>query len=206
VSTRWSTGDGARGGDYDTRWTQMAAAGESVHGEADLVELLLRDTGGTRVLDAGCGTGRVAIELAARGFAVVGVDADPVMLATARAKAPDLPWVEADLAALDAAPGVSDGPFDLVVLAGNVMIFVDPGTEGAVLAAVRARTAPGGLLVAGFQLGPGRLDLATYDRLAVAADLEPVARFATWARDPFAGGDYAVSVHRARGDAPGGSG
>jgi SAM-dependent methyltransferase len=206
VTTRWSGSDVPRGPDYDARWAHLAAAGESVHGEADLVEALLRETGGTRVLDAGCGTGRVAIELAARGFAVVGVDADPAMLSEVRAKAPGLPWVEADLAALDAAPGAVDGPFDLVVLAGNVMIFVDPGTEGAVLAGVRARTVAGGLLVAGFQLGPGRLALADYDRLAAAVGLEPVARFATWARDPYTGGDYAVSVHRARGDAPGGPG
>lgn len=199
MSTRWSGSDVPRGDDYDARWTQMAAAGESVHGEADLVEACLRAEGGTRVLDAGCGTGRVAIELAARGFAVVGADADPAMLASARAKAPDLPWIEADLAALDAAPGPADGPFDLVVLAGNVMIFVTPGTEGAVLAGLVARLVPGGLLVAGFQLRPGWLTLAEYDRLAAGAGLDPVARFATWAGDPYGGGDYAVSVHRAPG-------
>jgi SAM-dependent methyltransferase len=199
VSTRWTASGGSRGDDYDARWTQMAAAGESVHGEADLVEAWLRAGGGTRVLDAGCGTGRVAIELAARGFAVVGVDADPTMLGAARAKAPSLPWVEADLATLDAAPGAADGPFDLVVLAGNVMIFVDPGTEGAVLAGLAARLVPGGILVAGFQLGPGRLALAEYDRFAAGVGLDPVDRFATWAGDPYDGGDYAVSVHRAPG-------
>ena len=91
MTTRWSGSDVPRGPDYDARWARLAAAGESVHGEADLVEALLRETGGTRVLDAGCGTGRVAIELAARGFAVVGVDADPAMLSEARAKAPGLP-------------------------------------------------------------------------------------------------------------------
>ena len=38
------------------------------------------------MLDAGCGTGRVAIELAARGFSVVGMDLDEAMLDTARAE------------------------------------------------------------------------------------------------------------------------
>lgn len=57
----------------------------------------------TRVLDAGCGTGRVARELAQRGVAVVGVDVDAQMLATARAKAPELVWIEHDLASLDLA-------------------------------------------------------------------------------------------------------
>jgi 2-polyprenyl-3-methyl-5-hydroxy-6-metoxy-1,4-benzoquinol methylase len=53
------------------------------------------------VLDAGCGTGRIARELARRGLAVVGVDLDDVMLATARRKAPDIEWHTADLATVD---------------------------------------------------------------------------------------------------------
>ena len=95
-----------------------------------LVEALLGEFGGTRVLDAGCGTGRVAIELAARGFSVVGVDADNGMLSTARAKAPELEWIEADLS--DLTPRL-DAEFDLVLLAGNVMIFLQPGSEGRVM-------------------------------------------------------------------------
>jgi SAM-dependent methyltransferase len=201
MSTRWSGSDAPRGDDYDARWARLAAAGESVHGEADLVDALLQEHGGTRVLDAGCGTGRVAIELAARGYVAVGVDLDPVMLATARAKAPTLTWIEADLARLDAVaalPGASTGAgFDLVVLAGNVMIFLDPGSEAAVLAALRAQLVEGGLLVAGFQLRPDRLSLAEYDRLTAAAGFVPLARWATWERGPFAEGDYVVSVHRA---------
>ena len=79
---------------YDERWARMAAAGENPHGEADLVCRFDPAT----VLDGGCGTGRVAIELARRGIDVVGVDLDTDMLARARAKAPELTWVEADLA------------------------------------------------------------------------------------------------------------
>ena len=43
---------------------------------------------------------------------------------------------------------------------------------------------------------PGRLDLATYDAHAEAAGLELAERWATWDRQPYAGGNYAVSVHR----------
>ncbi len=68
------------------------------------------------MLDAGCGTGRVGIELASRGFTVTGVDADAGMLAAARRKAPELPWVQADLADLGPEPA---GPFDAVLLAGT---------------------------------------------------------------------------------------
>ncbi|MBM3660632.1 MAG: class I SAM-dependent methyltransferase [Actinobacteria bacterium] len=201
MSTRWSGTDAPRGDEYDARWARLAEAGQSIHGEADLVDALLGEHGGRRVLDAGCGTGRVAIELAARGYDVVGVDLDAGMLNAARAKAPAIAWVEADLAHLDAVTELPAGGggvgFDLVVMAGNVMIFVDPGTEGAVLRRLRDRTVAGGLLVAGFQVRPDRLALDDYDRLAADAGFSPVARFATWDREPYAGGDYAVSVHRA---------
>ncbi len=176
----------------------MAAGGQNIHGEADLVETLLTGPGhslGRSVLDAGCGTGRVAIELARRGFTVAGVDADPEMLATARAKAPELTWLDGDLA--DAAALTDIGPVDLVLLAGNVMVFVEPGTEGRVLANLAGRLAPGGLLVAGFRLHSDGLTLDRYDDLAARAGLRPVARWATWDRRPFDAGDYAVSVHRA---------
>jgi SAM-dependent methyltransferase len=193
VGSRWRESSLPRGGDYDARWNALAEQGQNIHGEADLVEILLREAGASRVLDAGCGTGRVAIELARRGFSVVGVDSDAKMLAVAQTKNPALRWIEADLTDLTAS---LNAEFDLAVLAGNVMIFLDPGTEAAVLHELGGHLAPGGLLVSGFQTRPGRLSFGEYDRLAAAAGFEPVARWATWDREPFAGGNYAVSVHR----------
>ena len=193
MTNRWQRSDAPRGDDYDARWRSLAAAGQNVHGEADLVEALLRESGGASVLDAGCGTGRVAIELADRGLAVTGVDADLGMLGAARAKAPRLRWIEADLADLGA---TLPQRFDLILLAGNVMIFLEPGSEARVLSALAGRLTPDGLLVAGFSIRPRRLPLERYDELAAGAGLVPVARWATWDREPFAGGDYAVSVHR----------
>src|SRR5580692_483525 len=101
-----------------------------MHGEAALVASLAPEPSQS-VLDAGCGTGRVAIELNRRGHVVVGVDVDGAMIGAARAKAPDLIWVQGDLAD----PGLDLGgqTFDVVVMAGNVLIFVRPGTEGQVL-------------------------------------------------------------------------
>jgi SAM-dependent methyltransferase len=180
---------------YDERWETLAAAGQDVHGEADLVDRLVA-VPGARVLDAGCGTGRVAIELSRRGYATKGIDTDADLLARARDKAPALEWIDGDLATLDT--DTAPGPFAAAVLAGNVMIFVAPGTEGRVLGNVAARVGRGGLVVAGFQLS-GRLPLADYDAHAAAAGLAPVARWSTWDRAPFiATSDYVVAVDSKR--------
>jgi SAM-dependent methyltransferase len=196
--TRWEEADVPRGHRYDERFRELEARGVDVHGEATCLEALLRSDRSAepatdapaRVLDAGCGTGRVAIELAARGFDVVGVDLDPVMLDAARLKAPKIEWVLGDLAQLRLRR-----EFDAAVLAGNVMLFVGPGTEADVLARVAAHVVPGGLVVAGFQLS-GRLSLDDFDAAADRAGLDLIARYSTWDLEPFTGGDYAVSVLR----------
>lgn len=185
---RWLRFPGRAHGDaYDSVYDDLAASGHDVHGEATFVQSL----GVRSVLDAGCGTGRVARELARRGLDVVGVDLDPDMLATARRKAPRLDWRLADLETIDLGRS-----FDAVLLAGNVMVFLTPGTEGAVLANLARHLPPGGLLVAGFQIDR-HLELAEYDRLTAAAGLTLAERWATWDCEPFRpSGDYAVSVHR----------
>ena len=172
----------------------MEARGEWVHGEADLVCWFEPGS----VLDAGCGTGRVAIELDRRGVDVVGVDVDERMLAEARDKAPRVPWILGDLCGVTVA-GPGDGAtreFDVVVLAGNVMVFVEIGTEAAVVANMARHLAVGGRIVSGFQLGLTPLTLADYDRFAAAAGLELEHRWTTWDREPYDGGSYAVTVHR----------
>ncbi|MDE0160858.1 MAG: class I SAM-dependent methyltransferase [Acidimicrobiaceae bacterium] len=193
---RWREIGGAdHGGVYDDRWRRMEARGEWVHGEADLVSWF----GPATVLDAGCGTGRVAIELDRRGVGVVGVDLDARMLDEARSKAPHLPWILGDLTDVEiAAPGAADGrrQFDLIVLAGNVMVFVEVGTEAAIVANMARHLGPGGRLVSGFRLGLSPLTFDDYDRFAANAGLELEHRWTTWDRRPFDGGSYAVTVHR----------
>ncbi len=188
VSARWARWRRAIDlADYDARWERMLAEGQATHGEADFVASL----GAHTVFDAGCGTGRVAIELAARGFAVVGVDLDADMVDRARAKAPQLRWLCADLATVDLAT-----TFDVVVMAGNVLLFARPQGRHSIVSNLARHVAAAGSLVAGFSLEPGGYTLEEYDRSCESAGLTLVERWATWERAPFAHGEYAVSVHR----------
>jgi len=184
--SRWldETG-GQRGASYDARFRALAASGVHVHGEADYVAALLPSGS---VLDAGCGTGRVAVELAARGYDVVGVDSDASMLDVARRH--DLPWVLGDLATLDLGR-----TFDLVVCAGNVMVFLAPGTEADVVRRLAAHLVPGGLLVSGWRTD--RMPRSSYDALVAGAGLEQVVRHSTWDGDAWRDdADWCVAVDR----------
>jgi SAM-dependent methyltransferase len=193
VDDRWQKSDVPRGAVYDRRFEDLAAAGMDMHGEAALVDSF----GPGSVLDAGCGTGRVAIELSRRGHRVVGVDVDVAMLESARDKAPDLEWVHGDLAdpTLD-----FGGTFDVVVMAGNVLIFVPEGAEGDVVANAARWLSPGGRLVTGYSLQPDGFGPARHDVLAARAGLALQDRWSTWDRRPYSAGDrYAVAVHRREG-------
>ena len=189
------------GAEYDAPYAEREAAGVDIHGEASLIEALL--TGDFRpktplpysVLDAGCGTGRTAIELAKRGFDAAGTDIDEVMLTQARAKAPDMLWVQGDLATVQL-----KRQFDAIVMAGNVMIYVTPGTEQAVVSNLATHLVPGGLLIASFE-PEGRewsdLSAEKYETLCQNSGLATVFRWSTWDRDLWKPGDnYIVSLHQ----------
>jgi SAM-dependent methyltransferase len=178
---------GFDGREYQARFDALADRGVDVHGEASLVRSLSPES----VLDAGCGTGRVAIELARHGIEVVGVDVDASMIAEARRRAPRLEWVREDLATLDLGRC-----FDVVVLAGNVPLYCPVASRPALVEACAAHVARGGAMVAGFQLDRG-FTLDEYDPACEAAGLTLVDSWATWDGQPFLPArGYAVSVHR----------
>jgi SAM-dependent methyltransferase len=194
--TRWVTDtDDNHSQWYIERFRTMAAEGVDLGGEARLLDAMLPPR--SRVLDAGCGPGRVGAVLHQRGHEVVGVDADPELIAAAREDHPGPEWLVADLAELDLRQlGVAE-PFAGAVLAGNVMAFVAPGTEAAVLTAIAAHLAPAGILVVGFGTDRG-YPLADFDRHAVTAGLNVEHRFATWDLRPWRpSSDFAVTVLRA---------
>ncbi|MDO9457902.1 bifunctional 2-polyprenyl-6-hydroxyphenol methylase/3-demethylubiquinol 3-O-methyltransferase UbiG, partial [Nocardioides sp.] len=168
------------------------------HGEATFVTGLAAPP--ARVLDAGCGTGRVAVRLAELGYEVVGCDVDAAMVDVARADAPGLDWRVADLATLDL--GVpSTVPFDVVLLAGNVVPLLDEGTLEATCVRLAAHVAPGGVVVCGFGTDADHLPegcpVTTVEALVAAtasAGLVERERWGTWARDPWLEEDGYVVV------------
>ncbi|MFF3867584.1 class I SAM-dependent methyltransferase [Micromonospora sp. NPDC001898] len=197
--TRWTTDTGPEHSRwYIDRFRRLAAEGADLAGEARLLDALVPP--GSRILDAGCGTGRVGAALAARGHTVVGVDADPALVEAAGADHPGPRWLVGDLAELDLAAAGEAEPFDAAVVAGNVMAFVAPGTEPEVLRRVAAHLRPDGVVVVGFGTDRG-YPLADFDADAVAAGLRREHRFATWDLRPWRDdADFAVTVLRRPAD------
>ena len=199
--TRWSQVRRLSGDEYAAHFAELARSGRDVHGEASFVTALVSE--GARVLDAGCGTGRVGSRLEELGFSVVGVDVDESMLAVARRTAPQVPWHLADLSRITAADLDGARDFDLVVMAGNVVPLLAEGTLPRTVAALATLLRPGGLVVAGFGLDAEHLPpgcpvtpLEEYDAACDAAGLRLRERWSTWAASPFdAATGYAVSVH-----------
>ena len=181
---------------YAQRWVDMVADGVDIDGEARLVDAMAPR--GARILDVGCGQGRMGIYLHARGHRVTGVDLDPYLIDRAREACPEATWEVADLAD----DGWAAGPFDLAVSAGNVLAFVEPSDRPAVLANLAARIASegegtggaAGRLVVGFGLDRGwtRED---FDAEAERAGLRVEQRWSTWDLRPFTDdGGFMVAV------------
>ena len=130
---------------------------------------------GASLLDAGCGTGRYAVDLARRGFVVTGIDRSPELLAealrrpvetTARAR-----FETGDLLALSAGAG-----FDAIVCRGVLNDLVETADRVAVFGAFARALRPGGALL---------LDVRDWDASAAAKTAEPVSeRRVTTPRGP----------------------
>jgi SAM-dependent methyltransferase len=179
---------------YIQRFRDLAAQGMDLVGEARLVDAMLPR--GARVLDAGCGPGRVGGHLASVGHDVVGVDVDPVLIAEASAVHPGARWLVGDLAELDLpARGVAE-PFDAIVCAGNVMTFLAPSTRGEVLRRLRVHVADSGRAAIGFGAGRG-YEFDEFLADASAAGWTPDLLLATWDLRPFTpASDFLVAVLR----------
>ena len=179
---------------YIQRFKDLAAAGHDLVGEARLVDAMLPR--GSRVLDAGSGTGRIAAHLAAVGHEVVGVDGDPVLVAAAAEEHPGPTFLVGDLAELDLpARGIPE-PFDAIVCAGNVVTFLAPSTRRDVLRRLLAHLRPDGRAAIGFGAGRG-YDFDNFLADARATGWTPDLLLATWDLRPFTPeADFLVALLR----------
>lgn len=140
-----------------------------------LLDWLPADLHGARVLDAGCGTGALALEAARRGAAVVAIDLSPTLVALARERAPAVPG-DVDYRVGDFLdPGL--GEFDHVVAMDSLIHYRAPDAVNA-LATLAGRTRRSIL----FTFAPRTLPLATmhavgrlFPRGDRAPAIEPIA-------------------------------
>ena len=177
---------------YIERFRAMAADGADLDGEARFVDALIPRR--ARILDAGCGPGRVGGRLAELGHTVVGVDIDPALIEAAQHDHPGPTWLTADLATLDLPRlGIAD-PFDAIVCAGNVMTFLDPDTRADTVSRLAAHLASAGRIAIGFGADRG------YGFDALLADAEQAGlvaelMLASWDLRPFdEGSEFLVAL------------
>jgi len=192
---RWFTQTGSDHSiTYVDRFRQLAANGVDLAGEARMLDAMVARN--SRLLDAGCGSGRVGAALFDRGHHVVGVDIDPVLIGAAETDHSGPRWIVADLSELDLASFGEPELFDAAIIAGNVMAFVAPGTERAVIARVASHVREDGIILVGFTTGR-EYTVADLDANITDLDIELEHRFATWDLRPWtARSEFSVSVLR----------
>ena len=114
-------------------------------GEINFYSEFARDakSRGQSILEVGCGTGRVTLQLAQEGAKIVGVDLDDEMLKIARSKSADIRWERGDMRTLDLG-----GTFGLIILPGDSFQFMcTPADQVKALETCKRHLAPGGILV-----------------------------------------------------------
>lgn len=173
---------------YIERFKMMEAAGHDLAGEVRTVDAMVER--GAKILDAGCGPGRVGGRLHALGHQVTGVDVDPALIAAAEEDFPGPVWLTQDLAVLDL-PGQY---FDVIVSAGNVMGFLAPSTRVEVLRRFATHLAPQGRAIIGFGAGRGYEFDEFFTDLG-SAGLSLQVALSTWDMRPFtATSDFLVAI------------
>jgi SAM-dependent methyltransferase len=130
-------------------WAYDLLQADPIAPRVDFIQTVLEQrgiTGNSTALDAGCGTGRYASELAKRGFRVCGVDRSPELIAVAQGRDSDRAhrpsWVITDL--LEAS---FPDPFDAVLCRGVLNDFVDDAGRSCIFHRFASWLRLGGILI-----------------------------------------------------------
>ena len=122
---------------------RLAACYDTFDGERDDLdhyEAILDELGAHAVLDVGCGTGSLAVRLAARGLDVIGIDPARTSLDVAR----DKPHAEAVMWVHGTAPELPALGADAAVMTGNVaQVFLTDADWSATLRGIHRALRPG---------------------------------------------------------------
>ncbi len=163
--TRWELA-GSRTCGYAETFGRLVEERQDVDGDARFVDALAPR--GARILDVGSGTGRVAEALRRRGHRVVATEPDADLREQSRRLYPDLDVLAYQALELDPA----DLPrFDVIVLVGNVMVYLAESTERAVLTRLRELLAHDGRVVVGFDLDGNKSGSRVYPAEEFVADV-----------------------------------
>ncbi len=156
----------------------LEAQGQDIHGESRLIDAMAER--GSRVLDAGCGTGRLGGRLAALGHDVVGVDVDPILIEHAVHDFPEGDWRVGDLSE----DAIEEHDFDIAVAAGNVVGFFAPDGREAAYRNIFNALKPGGRFVVALGAGRG-WEFDDMMALAEAVGFVTDYTFSSWDLKPF---------------------
>ncbi len=177
---------------YIQRFKIMEANGADLYGEARTVDAMASRN--SRILDAGCGPGRLGTYLHERGHQVVGIDVDPALIEAAAADHPGPTWVVGDLAEMDLPARGIPADFDVIVSAGNVMGFLAPSTRVDVLTNIARHLAPTGRAIIGFGAGRG-YEFGDFLADAQQGGLDLQVALSTWDLRPFEqDSDFLVAI------------
>ncbi len=136
---------------WEPIWRKHGTQWELQEPEPRVVELvrLLKEEGGRRVLDLGCGLGRHLLLVAAEGFEAYGIDVSPTAVETCQRRLREAGLsatvTRSDMTAIAQPDGFFDG-----VIAWNVLYHATASDVQKAIGVVRDRLKQGGLLLSTF--------------------------------------------------------